>query len=324
MSDPRTRAPFVPCSSRVPAPVPSDPRAPGDSRAGRASRRRGGPTRRLLRVTLCTVPWLVLGAACFDSGENGDGDDDTSQGGSDVVGQATAGASGMTPMGVGGTMNPGVMTSVGGSGGAGGAGTGGSSAVGGSSSALGGGAGGDPGSLPAEPGETGIFVGMTAAHNVIRAELNLNPPLPDLTWSEDLAQFAQQWADNLANGANCGTIFHRDQRMYGENIAFRGSSRLTTEYAPEEAVESWAAEVECWEYGTILGNNAPNANSESCDPTCIAAQHSSGCGHYTQLVWRNTREVGCGYAQCKDGNFTDEIWVCNYSPPGNFIGQTPY
>jgi len=276
----------------------------------------------LLRITFCAAPWLLLAAACFDSGD--DGDDGTSQGGSDVVAQANGGTAGMAQMGAGGTTDPGVMTSAGGSGGSGGSGaTGGSSAVGGSTSAMGG-SSGDLGSLPAEPGETGVFVGMTAAHNAIRAEVSVNPPLPDLSWSEDLAQFAQEWADNLANAANCGTIFHRDQRMYGENIAFRGSSRLTKEYAAEEAVQSWADEIECWEYGTILGNNAPTASSESCDPVCIDLQHSSGCGHYTQLVWRNTREVGCGYAQCVDGNFTDEIWVCNYSPPGNFIGQTPY
>jgi uncharacterized protein YkwD len=264
----------------------------------------------------------LFGAACFD---DGGADDNASDGRSDAVGQATmttAGTGGATQTGTGGTTD--VMTPAGGNGGSAGASaSGGSAAVGGSSSSLGG-AAGQLGSLPAEPGETGVFVGMTAAHNAVRAALNLNPPLPDLTWSEDLAEFAQEWADNLATAANCGTIFHRDQRMYGENIAFRGSSRLTVEYAPEEAVESWAAEVECWEYGTILGNNPPTASSESCDQMCIDLQHSSGCGHYTQLVWRNTREVGCGYAQCKSGNFTDEVWVCNYNPPGNFIGQKPY
>lgn len=217
------------------------------------------------------------------------------------------------------------MTPVGGSGGSSDStSSGGMSALGGGGQTATGGSGGVMGPFPAEPGETGFSVGMTAAHNATRAELGLNPPLPDLTWSEELADFAQEWADTLANSANCGTIFHRDQRMYGENIAFRGSSRLTVEYAPEEAVESWAAEIACWDYGTILGNRAPSAGSESCDPVCIAKQNSSGCGHYTQLIWRNTREVGCAYSTCIDGRFTDEIWVCNYNPPGNFVGQTPY
>ena len=44
---------------------------------------------------------------------------------------------------------------------------------------------------------------------------------------------------------------------------------------------------------------------------------SADTGHFTQVVWRGTREVGCGHAQC-NGN---DIWVCQYDPPGNFEGQ---
>ena len=40
-------------------------------------------------------------------------------------------------------------------------------------------------------------------------------------------------------------------------------------------------------------------------------------GHFTQLVWRGTREVGCGVAHCKDL----DVWVCQYAPPGNVQGQ---
>jgi hypothetical protein len=173
-------------------------------------------------------------------------------------------------------------------------------------------------SLPdAAPGETGILVGMTEAHNAARRSLDLDPPLPDLTWSEDLAEFAQEWAENLVNDQNCGTIFHRMQSTYGENIAFRGSRPLRVEYAPEEAVESWFSEIDCWDYGTIRG-------SESCDSVCISELNSTGCGHFTQIAWRNTREVGCGYATCDADGWTNEVWVCNSDPPGNFVGQTPF
>jgi hypothetical protein len=40
-------------------------------------------------------------------------------------------------------------------------------------------------------------------------------------------------------------------------------------------------------------------------------------GHFTQLVWRSTKQVGCGHVQCK-GN---DIYVCEYDPPGNWEGQ---
>jgi len=44
------------------------------------------------------------------------------------------------------------------------------------------------------------------------------------------------------------------------------------------------------------------------------------CGHYTQIVWRATRDVGCAEA-------TDryrQVWVCEYDPPGNVVGYRPY
>jgi pathogenesis-related protein 1 len=199
-------------------------------------------------------------------------------------------------------------------------GRGGASATGGSSNGTAGASGGTSGSngdtengSGAADGETGIFVGMTAAHNAARA--GLDEGLPDLTWSPEIAEFSQMWSDSLA--AECGTIEHRDQSRYGENIAMRGSTRLDQPFAPEEAVDGWVAEVACWDFGTISG-------TESCDTACVTDLNSNGCGHYTQVVWRNTRRVGCGYSTCQSGRFTYEIWVCNYDPPGNFIGQEPY
>ena len=161
-------------------------------------------------------------------------------------------------------------------------------------------------------GSAGMPAIMTAAHNQVRRVLG--EELPDLTWSDDLATYASEWAESLA--MRCNGISHRTQNSYGENIAMRGSSRLTVEFSPAEAVEGWAAEAECWDFGTING-------SESCSASCVGALNSSGCGHYTQLVWRDTQNVGCGYATCTDG-FEYEIWVCNYDPPGNFIGRAPY
>ncbi|MDY7012856.1 MAG: CAP domain-containing protein [Cyanobacteriota bacterium] len=43
-------------------------------------------------------------------------------------------------------------------------------------------------------------------------------------------------------------------------------------------------------------------------------------GHYTQIVWRKTTQVGCGISQA-GGN---DILVCRYSPPGNFMSQPVY
>lgn len=44
-------------------------------------------------------------------------------------------------------------------------------------------------------------------------------------------------------------------------------------------------------------------------------------GHYTQIIWRDTKEVGCGYAD-RQGTF--DVLVCQYNPPGNYPGQKVY
>jgi pathogenesis-related protein 1 len=69
---------------------------------------------------------------------------------------------------------------------------------------------------------------------------------------------------------------------------------------PEQIVRGWAAEASEYDYRT-----------NEC---------RGMCGHYTQLVWRDTKEVGCAVA--RGGN--REVWVCDYSPPGNYGGKRPY
>lgn len=39
-------------------------------------------------------------------------------------------------------------------------------------------------------------------------------------------------------------------------------------------------------------------------------------GHFTQLVWKGTKRVGCGYKTGPSGTYL----ACNYDPPGNYEG----
>ena len=64
--------------------------------------------------------------------------------------------------------------------------------------------------------------------------------------------------------------------------------------------EGWAAEARNYDYG-----------SNKC---------SRVCGYYTQIVWGDAREVGCAVA--RGGG--REVWVCEYDPPGNWVGKRPY
>ncbi len=162
--------------------------------------------------------------------------------------------------------------------------------------------------------EEDVMAGMTDAHNLVRAEVDTDEPLPELSWSPELAEYAQEWADYLAE--DCSPR-HRDTSDYGENIATFGAAPNWPDMTPEDAVRGWAEEINCWEYGQFM-------RTDSCDMQCTAALNASGCGHYTQLVWRETTEVGCGMSRCSQGQFNTEIWVCNYGPAGNWVGQFPY
>ena len=130
---------------------------------------------------------------------------------------------------------------------------------------------------------------MLAVHNAVRARLGLSP----LKWSDRLAARAEDWAATLVAR---GQFVHRPNSTYGENLfEIRG-----TVASSAQVVNAWAAESLNYDY-----------RSNKCRGVC---------GHYTQIVWADTREMGCAVA--RGGG--REVWVCNYDPPGNWIGKRPY
>ena len=58
-----------------------------------------------------------------------------------------------------------------------------------------------------------------------------------------------------------------------------------------------------------MEDECPNYNPDN--PADTTKGHT---GHYTQIVWKDTKEVGCAKISC-DGNKT--LWRCNYNPHGN-------
>ena len=50
----------------------------------------------------------------------------------------------------------------------------------------------------------------------------------------------------------------------------------------------------------------------------------SGTGHYTQVVWADTDEVGCGLVYYLDGSWFTTLVHCNYATAGNWGGQSLY
>jgi pathogenesis-related protein 1 len=169
---------------------------------------------------------------------------------------------------------------------------------GGGSGGPGGGRG--DGGLVGVEGEPAALTGITHRHNQVRASASPAPaePLPPLTWSDTVAAAARDHA------ARC--VFEHSGNGYGENIYASAGSTPTG----ATAVDSWASEAADYDY-----------EGNSCDGTC---------GHYTQVVWADSTKLGCAFDVCDSGSpFGSDFptWnfiVCDYDPPGNFIGERPY
>jgi len=161
-------------------------------------------------------------------------------------------------------------------------------------------AGEDAGTPRPDAGESEIVI----AHNAVRARAMPAPmpALPPMTWHEGAAATARAWVAgcNFAHNPGLGG-------MYGENIYAAYNQRPSA----TAVVESWASEAR---------------NYDLMTNTCRAM----ACGHYTQIVWRDSVGVGCASKVCDTGSPFGAnanpwvMWVCDYAPPGNVVGRRPY
>lgn len=170
-----------------------------------------------------------------------------------------------------------------------------------------------------------------ATHNNFRADLNAGTvtddgtdvtypvpatPLPTLVWNEQLAEVAQAHADACVYEHNATRrddyVNAGGENIYiGENIAVNGTTGTLAAFETyaEAQTEAWWEEHELWHYQPYQSGTI------------------NGAGHFTQMIWANTIEIGCGMASCPGilpGYTNAALGVCNYGPGGNYSGQHPY
>uniref|UniRef100_A0A0K0E6K5 SCP domain-containing protein n=2 Tax=Strongyloides stercoralis TaxID=6248 RepID=A0A0K0E6K5_STRER len=108
-----------------------------------------------------------------------------------------------------------------------------------------------------------------------------------LTYDYDLEKAAQGYAKYLGDR----NLFQHDKRNkqkgWGENLAKMSASLGSL------ATKKWYDEVKLYDFSKN--------------------QFSYGTGHFTALVWKGTKKVGCGIYMKREMLYV----VCKYSPPGN-------
>ncbi|XP_062930245.1 uncharacterized protein LOC134360095 [Mobula hypostoma] len=130
-----------------------------------------------------------------------------------------------------------------------------------------------------------LIAELLKEHNSLRAR-HQSPPLQV---NPELSIQAKKWAEHLAS---IKALKHSDTQ-YGENLWYKWSSNKTLPTG-KEVSESWYNEIRDYNF------KAPGFSSKT--------------GHFTQLVWKATKEMGAGQATDGKGTF---FVVAVYKPAGN-------
>ncbi|KAI8094750.1 PR-1 protein [Thamnidium elegans] len=127
-----------------------------------------------------------------------------------------------------------------------------------------------------------VMVQALNSHNNYRARHHVG----GLTWNQNLANHALQVSQSCVWGHSIVST--------GQNIAYGYPSM-------EAAIDKWYDEVANYDYNTGASSNG------------------GATGHFTQVVWKGTTEIGCGATNCD--NLPGVYYVCNYGPPGNYDNE---
>jgi len=152
------------------------------------------------------------------------------------------------------------------------------------------------GDAPAPRGAALLKAAMLDGQNAARRAVGA----PPLIWDDTLAADASAYAEEMAR---TGRFEHAKRPQLvgdeGENL-WKGTRDA---YAFREMVGHWVAEKK-----DFVDQPVPYSSRTG---------RFEDVGHYTQIIWRATRTMGCAIAS----NRTDDYVVCRYLPAGNVVGE---
>ncbi|BGP54805.1 hypothetical protein JCM8202_003313 [Rhodotorula sphaerocarpa] len=139
-----------------------------------------------------------------------------------------------------------------------------------------------------------------AAHNKLRAQHNATA----LTWNTELAAAAQKWADKCVFQHGGGTALNAGENISGYSASSASDSNVAY------AISLWSNEASLYDWKN--------------------PGYSDATGHFTQMIWKDTTELGCAQTYCQPlhdaGNsfsWNGFFYVCEYLQAGNIVGSTP-
>ncbi|KAL1771409.1 cysteine-rich secretory protein 1-like [Sigmodon hispidus] len=139
-------------------------------------------------------------------------------------------------------------------------------------------------------------------HNQLRqAVIPSGSDLLKMQWNYDAQANAERWASQC-NYKHSSQEIRNIGIKCGENL-FMSNFLASWSYI----IQDWYDESKNFNFGK--GPKKPNKQ----------------VGHYTQLVWNTSHQLGCAIAECPEEELK-YFYVCHYCPPGNYIRRqyVPY
>jgi len=171
------------------------------------------------------------------------------------------------------------------------------------------------------------------AHNVARKDIGVDP----VQWSDELSNEAlaslTQQKDALIDQAKVEWSKeravipkHRTDRKIGENVAGWVSGSSTS---VELAVAFWLREKAAFDKMNSIEPYRVGDEKDKVETNEKGEERPIVVGHYTAIVWRTTKFIGAAKLSFalidEEGSLRNYVAiVCNYSPPGNRLGEAPY
>ena len=146
-----------------------------------------------------------------------------------------------------------------------------------------------------------VYNKLLEKHNSIRAKHKS----PALTYSEEIAEIAQAASERYLELGKIEMINeYYNGELLGENNYICGGFIC---FPPDiDTIMSY------WYY----------REEPYFDYAKGESKYSTSVGHFTQVVWRSTKYIGCGFARGEWNDFDDAYYLnCKYYPAGNIKGR---